>query len=195
VEAGPAGIARGAAAVRVTANVDQRGAAVAGPARAGSRERAAMMLSSSLPSLLSGPGGPRRTVLAADVPKARSRATQLSLSAGLALGAKAQDHRLALRAAMALSDRLQQAPVSTFGFPVRKPDAALLRRAQPQLTEEDAEAVASAMAYSRAFPPELLPVITGTLQNRLMGPILTNQGGVDDAIRSTTAALDDLLRG
>ena len=195
IEGGALGIAGAASAVRVTATVDRQGAAVQGPAQPGSRERAAMMLSNTLTPLLGNVGGPRRTVLTADVPKARSRATLLSLSAGLALGARAQDQRLAMRAAMALADRLQQASISTFGFPVRKPDPALLRRAQPQLTEEDAVAVAEAMTYSRAFAPELAPQITATLQNRLMGPILTNQGGVDEAIRSTAAALDDLLRG
>jgi hypothetical protein len=81
-----------------------------------------------------------------------------------------------------------------FGFPVRKPDAALLRRAQPQLAEDDAAAVSSAMTYARGFAPELGPAVVTVLQQRLMGPIFSGQTSVDDAIRTTATALDELLR-
>jgi ABC-type glycerol-3-phosphate transport system substrate-binding protein len=193
-----AGAAANMFAFRLTNAVNASGQQVAmapGQAMPGSRERAAMMLSNTVSSLLPGAAGQRRAVLAAEVPRARTRATQLSLTAGLALGAQAQDQKLALRAALALSDRLQQTPVSIFGLPVRKPDIGLLRRAQPALAEDDAAALASAMTYSRALAPELAPGLVSTIQQRLMGPLLANLLPLDEAIRTTASALDELLRG
>jgi ABC-type glycerol-3-phosphate transport system substrate-binding protein len=165
-----------------------------GAATAGSNPRVAMMVASSLPSVFGGPPSGPRTILAADLPKGRQRATQLGLSAALALGTKAQDQRLALRAAAALVDHLAQAPVGGSGYPVRKPDPDLLRRLQPRLTDEDAEAVSGALGYSRAVPPELTRSLFAVLNGKLMAPLLRGQATADEAARDAAAALEEALR-
>ncbi|MBI3974546.1 MAG: extracellular solute-binding protein [Chloroflexi bacterium] len=161
---------------------------------AGNNPRLATMFSTSVPSLFGGMAQGPRTIQLADVPKAAHRGTQFSLSAALVVGTKAGDPRLALRAGMALADHLLQSPVGGFGYPVRKPEAALLRRMQPRLAEEDAEVIASAFTYSRGVPPELTQRIFPALSGKLMQPIQRGQATPDEAARAAAAALDEALR-
>lgn len=154
-------------------------------------------LGSNLISIASqhAPGGQQmRTILAAQVPKARQRATLYSQGASLAVGPGAQDPRLAVRAASALAEHLFQSPVSSFGFPVRRAEVGLLRRVHPQLSEEDADVLVSALGYSRALPPEVSNAIFPVMNERVMIPILSGRASVDEAARAASEALNDTLR-
>jgi ABC-type glycerol-3-phosphate transport system substrate-binding protein len=202
-EIGLTGVAPGGAAlgkgsdVGFTAVVIQGGpggpppdAALArGPA---SRQRLAMAINNSpvLPKL--GPQPP--TILAADVPKGKRQATYQTLSASLALTTKAADPKLALRAALALADQLLESPVAAVGYPVRKPDAGMLRRVQPALSDEDAQVMATALTYARGLPPEVVASLPRILASRLMDPIANGRASIEDAIRDASSALDDLLK-
>jgi hypothetical protein len=167
---------------------------IGGSQTAGSNPRLATLVSSSLPTLFGGFAPGPRTILVADVPKGRQRGTQFNLSAALALGTKAQDQKLALRAAAALVDTLAGAPVGGTGFPVRKPDADAIKRLQPRLSDEDADAVASALGYSRAVPPELSRSLFSALNTKLMVPLARGQATVDEALRDAGAAIEESLK-
>lgn len=162
-----------------------------GPMQTTARHRAAMMLAA--PQTVAGPAAQPRTILSSDVPKGRQRAAWLTPTAGLAIGAKAQDVRLALRAGTALAEHLLQAPVS-FGYPVRNSEPGLLRRVQPRLSEQDAEVLSSAFGYSRGVPPELSWQLFRILSGKLMMPILGGQASVGEAARDAADGIDELLR-
>ncbi|HEX2034692.1 MAG TPA: extracellular solute-binding protein [Chloroflexota bacterium] len=160
----------------------------------GTRERLAMITSSSPPLTTSpfGTSGPR-TIMPSPLPRGQQRATQVSVSAGLAMGARSQDQRLAIRAAVALYDHLVESPNVSFGYPLRKPDAAMLRRFESRMTDEDAEVMADAFSYCRGVPLELSSQYFSILNSKLMTPILSGRAAPDEAGREAAAALDGLL--
>jgi ABC-type glycerol-3-phosphate transport system substrate-binding protein len=167
------------------------------PGQPTSRGRLGMMLNSGVPSLSlpsSPPATPLvRTVMAAHVPKGRQQATGLLVNAAMVIGAKTRDQRLALRAALAVSDRMQHSALSAGAFPVRAVSADLLRSTQPEISEEDAALLADAFGYSRGVPPEVSTSIFSVLSTRVMAPIANGEVSVDDAAQNATAALNEAL--
>ena len=81
------------------------------------------------------------------------------------------------------------------GFPVRKVDGALVRRIRPQVTEEEAEVLASALSYSRGVPPELVQRVFTILNGRVMSPLLRGQTSVDEALRDAGAQVEEAIKG